>query len=99
MPHRSHVLLWLGTAGLVCGLLSVFFLIPGFFSWFIALVVFEMARRDLRRMRAGAMDPNGEGPARRAWQLALAGVAGNGIGMVLLILTGALLLVLTRTRH
>src|SRR5690348_2510613 len=72
-PHRGPLLGVLGGLALLCALLSpaLLCLVPpplgleGFVpSWLagVALggVVFTLARRDLRRMAAGLMDPEGE---------------------------------------
>ena len=73
-PHRGNLLLWLGVAALFFGLLSVFLVVPGFIAVVLAIVADSLACRDLRRMRAGLMDPAGEGPARTARRYATAGL-------------------------
>jgi hypothetical protein len=57
-PHRGDLLRLLRTTMMVCAVLSPFVL-PGAVSLVFGVVVFRMARHDLSRMRAGAMDPAG----------------------------------------
>jgi hypothetical protein len=65
-PHRAALLAALGGASLVVG--GCFGCIPatGFLALPAALLTFDLARRDLMEMRAGRMDPAGEGQTRRA---------------------------------
>lgn len=63
-PHRGETVLWLGVAGLVLGLMGC---IPlGIASWI-------MGSQDLSAMRAGRMDPAGEGNTKTGYVLGIIG--------------------------
>jgi hypothetical protein len=57
-PPRGNLLNLLRTTMMVCAVLSPLIL-PGAVSLVLGAVVYRMARHDLARMRAGAMDPDG----------------------------------------
>ena len=74
-PHRGPLLSGLARASLVCGIASLFLFLPSGLGLAVGIPALAMCRRDLRRMLAGEMDPQGYGPTRSAHELALAGVA------------------------
>jgi len=73
-PHRGPFLLFLGQLSLIGGSLAFCFFWPGLFAFFLANAVIQMARRDLRKMQAGLMDPEGEGATMQAKERAALGM-------------------------
>jgi hypothetical protein len=62
-PHRGNLLWWLGCAGFVVGILALLPCCgwePGLLGIPFGLCNRYLTRKDLARMRAGRMDPNGE---------------------------------------
>jgi len=59
-PHRGPLLLVLGTVSLIFGVLGFWLQFMALPDAPLGLVVWLLAWRDLRRMRAGRMDPDGE---------------------------------------
>jgi hypothetical protein len=57
--HRRRLLRALGLTSLVLSALGVALVIPALLALPLGLAVWAAARRDLRRMNAGAMDPGG----------------------------------------
>jgi hypothetical protein len=82
-PHRGPFLILLETVVLLIGLSSLSLVLTGLLSFPLALVVEGMAQRDLERMQAGTMDPNGRGQAETAQRLAQGGVLAGFLGGVL----------------
>jgi hypothetical protein len=73
-PHRGPLLLALANATLVGGLVSVCLpgaLVPAFV---LGCFAYWASRSDLRKMRAGLLDPSGRADARRAGQRSLFGL-------------------------
>lgn len=68
-PHRGHVLVALGRASLVCGILSLCLALPALVGFPLGLVARVLAERDLVSMRAGVMDPRGRAQTERARRL------------------------------
>ena len=58
-PHRGRLLRALGLTSLVLAALGVALVIPALVALPLGVAVWAAARRDLRRMAAGAMDPGG----------------------------------------
>jgi hypothetical protein len=83
-PHRSALLLALGQASVVCGLTSLCCLFPAVPGLPLGLCVWVLARRDMRMMRAGLMDPDGEMQTMSARDASLVGLALNLVGGALL---------------
>jgi hypothetical protein len=82
-PHRSNVLRLLATVALVLGLSSFCLVVTGWVAVPLAWAVEGLAQRDLEKMKAGRMDPNGREDAERAHALAeYAGAAGGAGGFV-----------------
>jgi hypothetical protein len=59
-PHRGHVLALLARTVLLCGVASYCVIVPGVVSLPLGMTVLAMARRDLKKMRAGLMEPSGK---------------------------------------
>jgi hypothetical protein len=75
-PHRGPTLVWLGrlslwiiASAMLVGAVALLPIIP------LAITVLVLASRDRARMRAGTMDPAGEGPTRKAARYAVAALA------------------------
>jgi hypothetical protein len=75
-PHRGPTLVWLGrlslwiiASAILVGAVALLPVLP------LAIAVLVMASRDRAKMRAGTMDPAGEGPARKAARYATAALA------------------------
>jgi hypothetical protein len=64
-PHRGPLLMLLATAALLLSLGSCL-AVPGLVAVALGLAVREMALRDLKRIDAGLMDPQGEDEVGRA---------------------------------
>ncbi len=58
-PHRGGLLRALGVTSLLLGALAPVLLLPALVALPLGVVVWMCARRDLREMAAGAMDPGG----------------------------------------
>jgi hypothetical protein len=72
--HRAEFLSLLGTASLVCGVLSVGCFVFGFLGLSLGVTAWVMAGGDLERMRAGTMDSSGRRGTERAGRRAALGV-------------------------
>jgi hypothetical protein len=91
-PHRGDLLWWLGFASLFLGFLALVPCcgwIPGLVGIPLGLCSRYLAKGDLAKMRAGRMDPSGEGITASALAL-----SNNGLGFSILgtVLWGGLLL-------
>jgi hypothetical protein len=64
------LLLFLGNASLLCGALSLLLIIPAVIGLPLAIAACALAEKDLARMSAGQMDPNGRNPTAIASTLA-----------------------------
>jgi predicted Zn finger-like uncharacterized protein len=69
MPHRGGVVLTFGILSLVCGCLSIIF---GPTAW-------VMGNNDLHEIRAGRMDPQGEGLTQAG---RICGMVGTGLALL-----------------
>jgi hypothetical protein len=78
-PHRGPLLSNLSGAGFVLGVLSLLFVVPCVPGLLVAGPAWVLARRDLRRMRAGLMDPAGRDLTQQALTRAKVGAALNGL--------------------
>lgn len=94
-PHRAELLRQLGTAAIVCGFLTVILAVPALIGLPLGIAVSVMANRDLAKMRAGEMDPQGEADTERARQIACfsllvsgAMLFGCGIPVAIVLLRG-----------
>jgi hypothetical protein len=90
-PHRGDFLWLLGTASLVCGVLSCFLLLPGLVGLPLGVATLAMARRDLGRMKAGRLDPTGRERTEWAQNNARVGV---GLSLTGIIFTSLFILAL-----
>jgi hypothetical protein len=89
-PHRGNWLLLLAAVTFLLGASSLAVVVPGWLAVPLGFAVDRLAVRDLRRMRAGTMDPDGHAQAKRARQLAdlgtiLGALGGGGCGLYLLL--------------
>ena len=91
-PHRGDHLAVLGTVSVVLSLGgSVLSLILTLGGVVLGVAVVVMARHDLAKMRAGLMDPSGEGLVKTARRRGLWGIA---LGLLVLVLCLGLLVAL-----
>jgi hypothetical protein len=60
-PHRGGLLWWLGVTSLLFGGLAPVLVVTALIALPLGVTVWVLARRDLRKMAAGAMDPGGRG--------------------------------------
>jgi hypothetical protein len=91
-PHRGDVLLSFGRVSLVVGLLGFVLGLTTLVALPLGVVIDVLAWRDLRRIRAGEMDPRGEGTVRRAQRVAEWAIALNVAAALLwLVVFGGLL--------
>jgi DNA-directed RNA polymerase subunit RPC12/RpoP len=75
-PHRGNLLYWLGIASAITGGLSACtWGLLAIISIPLGLTVWVLARRDLRRMVDGSVDPQGLNYTRNARSAAIAGIA------------------------
>jgi hypothetical protein len=74
-PHRGNLILALGIVTLVTGLGAMCICLPFPISLVVGISTIVLARRDLRSMRAGSMDPHGQGSTRSGMILAVIGIA------------------------
>jgi hypothetical protein len=89
-PHRGPLLVLLGTASLVCGILSLCLAAAAVIGLPLAVCTCVLVQGDLARMEAGRMDRCGQQPAERAQDravlgglLCLCGLAFWGVVLVL----------------
>jgi hypothetical protein len=89
-PHRAGTVQALGIASLVLGALYVFPL-----GFPLGIAAWVMGRRDLKKMEAGVMDPDGRKKTRDGWLCGLVGTCLNAVwalgcvGLVMLIVAEA----------
>ena len=91
-PHRGPLLLWLGGAGWVCGLTSLGLVAPAFLGLALGLTTQVLARRDLAKMEAGLMDPEGAGLVRKASGYGAVGALLSLVGLLTPVCAAVLLL-------
>jgi hypothetical protein len=72
-PHRGPFLVLLGTASLICGLLSLCLLAPAVVGLPLAVLTYALAAWDTARMERGTMDRYGLRLAELAQERALIG--------------------------
>jgi hypothetical protein len=73
-PHRGEFLLTLGKISWALAWASLCTVISGLIADLLGVVVLLQVRHDLKRMKAGQMDPAGQSDARRARDYALRGM-------------------------
>jgi hypothetical protein len=99
-PHRGNWLLLLAAVTFLLGASSLAVVVPGWLAVPLGFAVDRLAVRDLRRMRAGTMDPDGHAQAKQARRLAdlgtILGVLGGGGCGLYLFLGVVLVLFLAR---
>ena len=83
-PHRGHLLRLLANFSVACGIVSFCTFFPSIVGLLLGLTAFVMARRDLKKMRAGVMDDQGREETENAWGHAFFGVILNFLLMVTL---------------
>jgi hypothetical protein len=91
-PHRSSLLLFLGTVSLVGAFLSCLIL-PGIIAIALGGGVWAAATYDLKKMRAGIMDPAGEPRTLTARECA------TGAGLVLVLYAFAFIALVGSLAH
>jgi hypothetical protein len=74
-PHRGGTVLTLGIVSLVC------LCVCNLLSLILGPIAWSMGQRDLAEMRAGRMDPDGEGITRAGW---ICGIIGTILGVVVI---------------
>jgi hypothetical protein len=74
LPHRARQLGRLAEAALLVSLLSLFLCVPAPVGLLLGVTAWAMARRDVRLMDAGLMDPGGRAKAKEAGRVALVGI-------------------------
>jgi hypothetical protein len=86
-PHRGQTVLTLGVISLVCGVVSPCLggVIAAIVGLALGIPAWVMGTRDLARMKAGEIDPEGEAITRRGRRFAISGVVVNLVIMVLLV--------------
>ncbi len=92
-PHRAELLSALGNTALVCSVLSPCGGAPALLSLPLAISVWALARGDLARMGAGAMDSTGRRRTAAAKALACTGVVLSLPGLIVLLIVLLLLTV------
>jgi hypothetical protein len=75
LPHRGGDLLFLGNVARWCGLLALISCAPALIAFPLGLVIHSLGERDLRRMHAGMMDPQGRPQTLAACSAAVQGTA------------------------
>jgi hypothetical protein len=81
-PHRGRLLCLLGGVALWCGVLAVVLVVPAFAALPLAITVWVLGQRDLKRMREGAMDPRGRPLVLRAMDWATGAATLCSLGLV-----------------
>jgi hypothetical protein len=81
--HRGRLLSLLGTVSFCCGVVAVCVAPVGVVGLLLGHWVRTAARRDLEKMAAGAMDPDGAGPTRGALADANLALVLSAVGLVL----------------
>jgi hypothetical protein len=80
-PHRGRLLLTLAVLGLWMGVATLFVGgACGPLGLPLSITTWLLARRDLRRIRAGSVDPTGEQELADAREGAFGGIMLNGLG-------------------
>jgi hypothetical protein len=74
-PHRATLILTLGIVSIVTSV--TWFL--GFIGLILGLCAWVMGQRDLRKMRANVMDPQGLGTTQAGWICGIIGTAFGGL--------------------
>lgn len=87
-PHRSSLLLFLAILSLIGGSLAICCGVTGIVGILLGVPTWVMARRDLRMMKAGVMDPAGTDRTNRALDYARVGTL---IGVSFLVSYGLML--------
>jgi hypothetical protein len=94
-PHRGNVLRLLGGVALACGGLSWCLAVPALIGLPLGVAVWVVVQRDLDRMKAGAMDPQGRALTLQAMDW---GIAGAVLSFMALFVFGLAVLFVWHTR-
>ena len=89
VPHRAGILLPLGVAACVLGLLSGFFLLTAPIAISLGAIVRSLSRRDLASIRAGLMDPAAAPNLRTASVLGAGAIAASVPALVVVAVMAA----------
>jgi hypothetical protein len=73
-PHRGPLLFWLGGGSLLCGIASLWLVVPALIGLPLGVVVLLLGGRDLKKMAAGVMDPEGAELVKKSGGYAVGGV-------------------------
>jgi hypothetical protein len=87
LPHRGHVLMWIGAASVVCGVTAPVLGVTAFAGFVLGLAAYWLAVHDLRAMAGGCMDSRGREETERARHRAEVGI---GLSVVSLAVCGFL---------
>ena len=82
VPHRGETILMLGIFSLICSFVNfcyVFALISAPTSITLGIIAWVMANHDLKEIKAGQMDPSGEGNAQGGRICGIIGLSMTGI--------------------
>jgi hypothetical protein len=74
-PHRGRTLLFVAALGWVCGLLSLVWVFFVILTLPLGIAGWRMARRDLDKMKAGVMNPDGKNHTEAARLAGIVAVA------------------------
>jgi hypothetical protein len=80
-PHRANLLLRLGRASVIFGVLTFLLCFPGLLGVCLGFTVLVLAQRDLRMMRHGRMDLGGQQNTKKALTLGKIGLYISLIGL------------------
>jgi hypothetical protein len=73
-PHRGPLLFWLGGGSLLCGIAWLWLVVPALIGLPLGVVVLLLGGRDLKKMAAGVMDPEGAELVKKSGRYAVGGV-------------------------
>jgi hypothetical protein len=75
-PHRGTIILVLGILSLVC-LTGLCFWVPNIIGVVLGIIGWWMGHIDLNKMKAGSMDPEGQGMTQAGWICSMLGTVLN----------------------
>jgi hypothetical protein len=82
LPHRGNWLMRLASVTMACGILSFLLFLPVLVGIPLGIATIDMARRDLKQMDAGSLDPQGRKFTSKALRRAGVGALLNILGLV-----------------
>lgn len=81
-PHRGTLILTLGIVSIVLSLGIVCYGIGGLPALALGIVAWVLGSRDLKKMKADEMDPEGYGSTQAGWICGIVGTVLGSLGMV-----------------